>query len=1213
MSSKGRISEIIDVQATQKQIDFLSNGLQGVIDKMEVLIDLTSKVKFDLKGANNAKEVSLAINDLNDKQKQLSDAEKERIKLSNQLEAAQKKLLFLESDSAKQIAIVNEQIKQRRSELNQEAKQMNAAAGSISEMSARLSLLKKDYKELSEEDRKSSIGATMLASISQLDGQIKKAEEEIGEYFRSVGNYERGTAQLKKEMADIAKEMSKVASSSELTGKGVEQLNSDLIKIISSLDDMNLSFREQQRLMTEQLSIMKKNGLEGSQAYQMLREKLGELIDATKDARAEANLFASDTKNLDQLVAVAEGLTGAFSVMQGALALTGVESEELQQTFVKLQAAMAVLNGLTAIKNTLQKDNAAYLLAENILRKAQVGIVWLQTKAESGNVVAKKASTVAQWALNKAMAANPAGLLIVSLLALAAATYGVYKALTAITPEQKAYNEVSKASGENAAEELVQLDSLTRRIEEAKKGRGDLTKVLKEYNSKFGEYGRLTPQAIKDEELLAQQLDKVREAILAKAQAKASEELLIEAYKKQNSLVQELKTNSTGLFQSTLDFLMGGITGYGTLGAKVRRITSDYKDQQKYIDKLNDSLSKSLVTVDKATSGETAIKNAETIAKLRLETMKEGQAKELAALKVNLDEKLKEYEGNAQAILLVEQAYNNQIELVKKKYADQWLKEQQSMTSKLNDAKIALMDEGYQKELAQLEEEDRKKLLELDNYLREQKDKLSASQYAEVEKKTLDLRADYNKDFLNKKAKLEYDESLRILNLKKSDLENELAVMVEGSEQYLAKRLEILEKGRAIELAEAEKTGASVKAINDKYNQESATARLDNAIIGLDEASKKRILSLSKSYNDEYTALNDNYRKGLLSTQEYEEAKSEMERRYSNASLQEAIRVAAAKAEELKKAGKSPVELEQAIADAKKQIYTEDVEAFKEAEDKKKEYQKNITSQLFELSSQLISSVSEIKNAQYEEELSRIDELAEIDEANKEKELEAAGNNVIEKDKIEAKYAAKEKEREKKRRQIQIDQAKFNKQVAILNVMLSTAQAIMQANAAAPFPWNIPLIAIAAAIGAAQLASVISQPIPQYAKGRDGGPDEWAIVGEQGSELVTLRSGESYLTPNKPTLTFLPEGASVTPHKDIVTDPEPYTRMTMTPIPSYASSDDIRSLKAEVIGLYQGFEMLAEVVKGKREWHLNITEKGIQKIAQDGARRQKYLDDNVRL
>lgn len=146
--------------------------------------------------------------------------------------------------------------------------------------------------------------------------------------------------------------------------------------------------------------------------------------------------------------------------------------------------------------------------------------------------------------------------------------------------------------------------------------------------------------------------------------------------------------------------------------------------------------------------------------------------------------------------------------------------------------------------------------------------------------------------------------------------------------------------------------------------------------------------------------------------------------------------------------------------------------------------------------------------------------------------------------------------RKKSCRQIQIDQAKFNKQVAVLNVMLSTAQAIMQASAAAPPPWNIPLIAIAAAIGAAQLASVIAQPIPlnSKAKGRDGGPDEWAIVGEQGSELVTLRSGESYLTPNKPTLTFLPEGAVVTPHKDIVTDPEPYTRMTMTPIPSYASS-----------------------------------------------------------
>lgn len=1143
MSSKGRISEIIDVQATQKQIDFLSNGLQGVIDKMEVLIDLTSKVKFDLKGANNAKEVSLAINDLNDKQKQLSEAEKERIKLSNQLEAAQKKLLFLESDSAKQIAVVNEQIKQRRSELNQEAKQMNAAAGSISEMSARLSLLKKDYKELSEEDRKSSIGATMLASISQLDGQIKKAEEEIGEYFRSVGNYERGTAQLKKEMADIAKEMSKVASSSELTGKGVEQLNSDLIKIISSLDDMNLSFREQQRLMTEQLSIMKKNGLEGTEAYQILRDKLGELIDATKDARAEANLFASDTKDLDQLVAVAEGLTGAFTIMQGSLALTGVESEKLQETFVKLQAAMAVLNGLTAIKNTLQKDNAAYLLAESVLAKAKVAVTWLQTKAETGGIVTRKLATAAQWALNKAMAANPAGLLLVALAALIGVGYTLYRVFSDNAKIQK---------------QLASTINLT-------------TKAIESLNRESERNVRIMEQMGESD------LEIIR------AKRKAVEEDI----KLREQLIDTLLKN------------------YGDLDDDQKQRLKEEQDAQKENNKKLAGLNDDLVALSRNQD-----KQAQ---EQKLRNLKDGLNKEIALISLSYKDKLDKAAGNEDLTKSLIDGREKEIKALRKKYTDQWINEQQSMTSKLNDAKIALMDEGYQKELAQLEEEDRKKLLELDNYLREQKDKLSASQYAEVEKKTLDLRADYNKDFLNKKAKLEYDESLRILNLKKSDLENELAVMVEGSEQYLAKRLEILEKARAIELKEAEKTGASVKAINDNYDNEASKAKLDNAIAGLDEASKKRILVLSNGYNEEYAILNDSYKKGLLSSEEYEKAKQDLERKYSNASLHEAIRIAEEKVQELRDAGKSTLEFEQAIIDAKKALYDSDVEAFKEAEDKKKEYQKNITSQLFELTSQLVSSVSEIRNTQYEEELSRIDELAEIDEANKERELEAAGNNVIEKDKIEAKYAAKEKEREKKRRQIQIDQAKFNKQVAVLNVMLSTAQAIMQASAAAPPPWNIPLIAIAAAIGAAQLASVIAQPIPQYAKGRDGGPDEWAIVGEQGSELVTLRSGESYLTPNKPTLTFLPSGASVTPHEDILRDPEPYSRMNLQSPPALASEMAVLRLQKEIAGLHNGFEMLAEVVKGKREWHLNITEKGIQKIAQDGARRQKYLDDNVRL
>ncbi len=111
------------------------------------------------------------------------------------------------------------------------------------------------------------------------------------------------------------------------------------------------------------------------------------------------------------------------------------------QTFVKLQAAMAVLNGLKSIQTVLQKESAAYIMAENIQRKAQVLITNLQTSAEGKGIIVRKAATVAQWLLNKAMLANPAGLLLAAIVALVAAGYGLYKVFSSNADIQEKFAE----------------------------------------------------------------------------------------------------------------------------------------------------------------------------------------------------------------------------------------------------------------------------------------------------------------------------------------------------------------------------------------------------------------------------------------------------------------------------------------------------------------------------------------------------------------------------------------------------------------------------------------------------------------------------------------------------------------------------------------------------------------------------------------------------
>ena len=87
-------------------------------------------------------------------------------------------------------------------------------------------------------------------------------------------------------------------------------------------------------------------------------KQAGRIKDSIGDARAEVGYFASDTRRLDAVLGGVQAVAGAFGAVEGALALSGVESEDLQKTMVKLQGAIALVNGVQAIQSVLLDENA---------------------------------------------------------------------------------------------------------------------------------------------------------------------------------------------------------------------------------------------------------------------------------------------------------------------------------------------------------------------------------------------------------------------------------------------------------------------------------------------------------------------------------------------------------------------------------------------------------------------------------------------------------------------------------------------------------------------------------------------------------------------------------------------------------------------------------------------------------------------------------------
>jgi hypothetical protein len=97
---------------------------------------------------------------------------------------------------------------------------------------------------------------------------------------------------------------------------------------------------------------------EGSDAFNKIALEAAEAEDKLGDLSAKIKTLSSDTRKLDTVVGVAQGIAGGFAAAQGAAALFGVESEDLNKSLLKVQASLGLLNGVQAIAATLQQESA---------------------------------------------------------------------------------------------------------------------------------------------------------------------------------------------------------------------------------------------------------------------------------------------------------------------------------------------------------------------------------------------------------------------------------------------------------------------------------------------------------------------------------------------------------------------------------------------------------------------------------------------------------------------------------------------------------------------------------------------------------------------------------------------------------------------------------------------------------------------------------------
>jgi hypothetical protein len=112
----------------------------------------------------------------------------------------------------------------------------------------------------------------------------------------------------------------------------------------SSIGSLKKQLRE---AANEVVALSDKFGATSAEAVKAA-QKAAELRDRIGDAKSLTDAFNPDAK-FKALTASLSGVAGGFGAVQGAMALFGAETENVQKTLLKVQSAMAISQGLQSI------------------------------------------------------------------------------------------------------------------------------------------------------------------------------------------------------------------------------------------------------------------------------------------------------------------------------------------------------------------------------------------------------------------------------------------------------------------------------------------------------------------------------------------------------------------------------------------------------------------------------------------------------------------------------------------------------------------------------------------------------------------------------------------------------------------------------------------------------------------------------------------------
>lgn len=708
---------------------------------------------------------------------------------TDKLTRAARDLAFAESENAKRLAELK-QAQKEANELNKLTTRLNQSAeGSYNRLSAQYSINKIYLNNMTVEEREATEeGRKLVAETKAIYEEMKRLQEATGKTSLNVGNY-----------SDAAKGLT-----------------------------------TQIENQTKQLALLRLEGKQGTAEYQQLSKETAMLRDAVKDATDEITRMASDTSNLDAVLGLAAGASGGFAAFTGAMELFGAESEDVQEAQKKLQAAIAITTGVQAIQNAVQKQSAIMLgisrLQMAALSKAQVynRLVTMQgTKATL-------AATIAQKAFNLIAAANPYVLLALALVTVVGALVLFASNTDKSAKNQQELNEAQKAWLDYLETEATEMNrvsnervaQLNRELNIAKARNASLSETrkiedeilaerTKAHNKSVGFYG----QELDDLEANRAKLKQLNDMLVQLNNAKARGDKKVYIDVDLDGKIDKVKVDEA------IEAVQGQIDNTGRavdIAVNLKTEGADLDAERKIL-------------------AAQRLQENRDAAKAETDILRKAEDARIALIKNTFDQQRAQRQAaNARAIADIQlqlrtetnltvkarKALNDQIVLLRQQLAvdmvdiaNQQRAAELSAQRATQDAQIALMAEGAEKQREQLRVEYERQIQDINTRLETERG-LTETQVAELLNQQLLLQQQYAKSL----GELNDQTTIDQMQAAADRTQLQLDAAREGSQEEINLRIQLLQQQRAIELAQnrqlAEDVRQSEADINTKYDAE---------------------------------------------------------------------------------------------------------------------------------------------------------------------------------------------------------------------------------------------------------------------------------------------------------------------------------------------------------------------------------------------------------